>query len=75
MYYYNHIFNPQYVSRSNYLQLQNEIARYQANQNFEVVKAVKAMHDLCEAIKNMDTEHQEQAAGLCLAEIVREFNL
>ena len=75
MYYYNHIFNPQYVSRYNYLQMQNEIARYKANQSIEVAKAVKAMHDLCEAIKKMDMEHQQQAAGLCLAEIVNEFNL
>lgn len=67
------IFNQQYVSQNNYMQLQYEIAKYQANQNNEVAKAVKAMHDLCEAVKNMDTEHQQQAAELCLAEIAREF--
>ena len=44
-----------------------------ANQSNEVIKAVKAMHDLCDAVKNMDTEHQQQATALCLAEIAREF--
>ena len=37
------------------------------------MKAVKAMHDLCEAVKKMDAEHQQQAAALCLAEVAREF--
>lgn len=67
------MFNQQYVSQNNYVQLQNEIYRYQANQNNEVLKAVKAMHDLCEAVKNMDPEHQQQAAVMCLAEVAREF--
>ncbi|MCM1296490.1 MAG: hypothetical protein NC311_13210 [Muribaculaceae bacterium] len=71
--FYNNIFNQQYVSQSSYIQRQNEIARYQANQNNEVTKAVKAMHDLCEATKNMDAEHQQQAMLLCLAEAAREF--
>lgn len=67
------IFNQQYVSPTNYAQLQAEIARYQNAQSNEVIKAVKAIHDLCEAVKNMDEEHQQQAADLCLAEIAREF--
>ncbi len=67
------VFNQQYVSQNNYAQLQYEIRRYQANQSKEVSKAVKAMHDLCDAVKNMDAEHQQQAAVLCLAEIAREF--
>ncbi len=67
------MFNQQYVSQNNYAQLQYEINRYQANQSNEVIKAVKAMHDLCDAVKNMDTEHQQQATALCLAEIAREF--
>lgn len=67
------MFNQQYVSQNNYAQLQYEIAKYQANQNNEVCKAVNAMHDLCEAVKNMDADHQQQAAALCLAEIAREF--
>ncbi len=71
--FYGNIFNQEYVSQSNYIQLQNEIARYRANQNNEVAKAVKAMHDLCEAVKNMDAEHQQQATALCLAEIAQEF--
>lgn len=67
------MFNQQYVSPNNYVQLQNEIYRYQASQNNEVMKAVRAMHDLCEAVKNMDLEHQQQAAVMCLAEVAREF--
>ena len=67
------IFNQQYVSPNNYAQLQAEIARYQNAQNVKVVNAVKAIHDLCEAVKNMDVEHQRQAMCLCLDEIAREF--
>lgn len=67
------IFNQQYVSQSNYMQHRSEIARYQANQNIEVGKVVKAMHDLCEAAKKLDAQHYEQAMILCLAEIAREY--
>ncbi len=73
MFFYNNMFNQQYVSPNNYVQLQAEIARYQNAQSNEVCKVVKAMHDLCEAVKNMDADHQQQAAALCLAEIAREF--
>lgn len=71
--FYGNIFNPQYVSRDNYARHQAEIASYQANQDIEVTKAVKAMHDLCEAVNKMDADHQQQAMVLCLAEIAREF--
>lgn len=72
MHFYNNMFNQQYVSPNNYFQMQNEIARYQNAQNNEVMKAVKAMHDLCEAVKKMDPEHQQQASALCLAVIAAE---
>ena len=67
------MFNQQYVSQNNYVQHQNEIARFQANQDIEVGKAVKAMHDLCEAVKNMDSGHQQQAMVLCLDVFAKEF--
>ena len=48
--------------------------QYQAKQNEEVSKAVKAIHDLCEAVKQLDDRHQQIAFSACLAEISREFN-
>lgn len=34
----------------------------------------KAIHDLCEAVKQLDDQHQQNAFYACLAEIAREFN-
>lgn len=47
--FYNQMFNPQYVNLQYYRQI--EQMQYQAKQNEEVSKAVKAIHDLCEAVK------------------------
>lgn len=37
-------------------------------------KAVNAIHDLCEAVKQLDDHHQQIAFSACLAEMAREFN-
>ena len=76
----NQMFNPVFVNPNSYQQNQLEIARCQENlhyyqeQNSEVAKAVKAMHDLCDAIKKLDSAHQQQAFLLCLGEMGRMFN-
>lgn len=73
MYFYNQMFNQTYVNPSYYYQNQARIQQYQFEQNCEVIKAVNAVRDLCEAIKKMDDQHQEQAFYLCLAEMAKQL--
>ena len=70
--FYNQMFNPQYVNLQYYRQI--EQMQNQAKQNEEASKAVKAIHDLCEAVNQLDERHQQIAFSACLAEISREFN-
>ena len=70
--FYNQMFNPQYVNLQYYRQI--ELLQYEAKQNEEIVKAVNAIHDLCEAVKKLDDHHQQIAFSACLAEMAREFN-
>lgn len=66
------MFNPQYVNLEYYRRI--EQMQYQAKQNEEVANAVKAIHDLCEAIIKLDNQHQQIAFSACLAEMAKEFN-
>ena len=70
--FYNQMFNPQYVNLEYYRRI--EQTQYQAKQNEEIVKAVNAIHDLCEAVKKLDDHHQQIAFSACLAEMAREFD-
>lgn len=71
--FYNQMFNPQYVNPQYYFQaLQQQ--QYEQSQNEEINKAVKAMHDLCEASKNIDPAHQQQAFLACLTEMAHTLN-
>lgn len=70
--FYNQMFNPQYVNPEYYSLIKQQ--QYQAKQNEEVANAVKAIHDLCEAVKKLDEEHQQIAFSACLVEMAREFN-
>ena len=71
--FYNQMFNPQYVNQEYYYQiLQHE--QYEYVQNCEIRKAVKAMHDLCEAMKNIDDSHQQEAFDACLLELALQLN-
>lgn len=69
---FNQLFNPQCVNMAQYRRLNK--SQYDAVQNGEVAKAVKAIHDLCEAIKHIDDGHRDIAFSACLAEIAKEFN-
>ena len=51
-----------------------EIEKYNYEQNKEVINAVKAMHDLCEAVKKLDGQHQQTAFYACLAQMAKEMN-
>ena len=70
--FYNQFFSPQYVTPEYYRQVQPQIAQYQQEQNKEVYNVVKAVHDLCQAYKKLDSQHQQQAFCLALAEMAKE---
>ena len=61
--FYNQMFNPQYVNPDYYHELQRQ--QYEFDQQKEIVNAVKAIHDLCEAVKKIDANHQQQAVNAC----------
>ena len=72
--FYNQMFNPNYVNPTYYdlIQVQAE-QLYQQNQNAEVQKAIKATHDLCEAVNKLDAAHQQQAFYACLVVLASEL--
>lgn len=74
MYFNQQMFNPNTVNPQYYQSIRNQIMTYEANQNLEVTKAVKAIHDLCEAVKKMDEPYQREAFGLCLQQMAVEFH-
>lgn len=74
MYFNQQMFNPSTVNPQYYQSIRNQIMTYEANQNLEVTKAVKAIHDLCEAVKKMDEPHQREAFALCLQQMAVEFH-
>lgn len=70
-YFYDAMFNPQYVNPDNY-KLQRQM-QHKYDQDKKVADAVKAIHDLCEAVKGMDQFHQQQAFQACLAQMALEL--
>lgn len=72
-YYGDMMFNPQYVNQAYYNQMQAQIAQYNFEQNTEVVKTIHAVRDLCQAIKKMDNQHQQEAFLASLAVMAQEF--
>ena len=74
MYFYNQMFNPQYVNQDYYRQVANQAVQYNYQQNAEVAKVVKAFHDLLESAKKLDNQHQQTAFNLCLLEMARQMN-
>lgn len=69
---YNQIFNPQFVDPNYYSQASQQ-NRYECEQNIEIAKAVKALHDLCEALKRIDPAHQEAASYACWTEMMNQL--
>jgi hypothetical protein len=69
----NQMFNPQYVNPQYYYTVKDEITSDNDEQCQEVANAVKAIHDLCEAVKKLDSQHQQTAFYACLAEMAKEF--
>ncbi len=71
-YFHNMMFNPQYVNADYYNQIRQ--FEYNQNQDKKVGDAIRATHDLCNAIKDMDQEHQQQAFWECFAIMAEEFH-
>ena len=61
-------------TRSSEFTLNDFHIKYNRNQDIEILKAVKAVHDLCEAVKKMDTAHQQTAFLACLQQMAIEMN-
>lgn len=71
-YFNNMMFNPQYVNPDYYNQIRQ--FEYKQNQDKKVKDAINAMHDLCDAVKDMDQEHQQQAFLGCLGVMAEELH-
>ena len=74
MNFYNQMFNPQYVNPQYFQEMQKQIEQYHFEQNKVVYNAVKAMHDLCEAVNKLDDYHKQIAFSGCIAEIAKANN-
>lgn len=74
--FYQQMFNPTYANGNYYAQkqVQDQLAQYNLEQNSEVMKVIKAMHDLCDAVKKLDNDHQQQAFVACVGVLAQEFN-
>ena len=70
-YFNSMMFNPQYVNPNYYSQIQQN--NYNMEQNKKVFDAVKATHELCQAVKYMDEQHQQEAFKACLETLAQEF--
>ena len=68
--FYGQMFNPAYVNPQHYQEILR-FHQYQLEQDKEVLNAVKAMHDLCEAINKLDDAHKQAAFNGCLVEFGR----
>ena len=67
------MFNPQYVNPNYYHQMIQQ-QKYETEQNKKIADAVKAVHDLCEAVRGMDNAHQQKAFIACLIELGKTYN-
>ena len=74
MYFNQQMFNPSTVNPNNYHAVKDQIARLDIEQNKEIANAVKAVHDLCEAVKKLDEAHQHTAFLLCLKQMGEDMH-
>ncbi len=74
MYFNEQMFNPATVNPQYYDSVRKQAEQYEWKQNEEIINAVKAVHDLCDAVKKMDMAHQQTAFLACLQQMAVEFN-
>lgn len=68
---YDQIFNQQYVNPDYLQQLQ---LQHHAEQQAEIIKAVKALHDYFDAARKIEPAYQQQAFLACASAILEEMN-
>ena len=68
---YDQLFNKQYVNTSYLQQLQ---LHHHAEQQAEISKAVKALHDYFDAARKIEPDYQQQAFQACATAILEEMN-
>ena len=69
---YEQIFNQRYVQPEYYNQLR--LQEYQAQQHHEIEKAVKALHDYCDAARKIAPEYHSIALQKCIEAILLEIS-
>lgn len=74
MYFTDQMFNPATVNPQYYDSIRAQIIQSNWEQEKEIANAVKAIHDLCGAIKKLDTNHQQAAFYACLQQIAIEMH-
>ena len=73
-YFNNQLFNPLYVNPQYYHSIESQIQQNEFEQYKEIGNAMKAIHDLFEAARKIDTQHQTAAFNACLAQLAIEMN-
>ena len=74
MYFNEQMFNPNTVNQQYYDSVKAQIEQYNRNQDKEILNAVKAIHDLCDAVKKLDSADQQAAFYACLQQMAIEMN-
>ena len=69
---YEQMFNRQYVNENYLLTLQCQ--QYHNEQCMEIAKAVKAIHDYCEAARKISPEYQGEAFRQCAMAALEEMS-
>ena len=69
---YQQMFNLQYVNEDYLKQIQYQ--QYKAEQQKEIEKAVKAIHDYCDAARKIKPEFQNEAFYQCAVAVINEMN-
>ena len=69
---YDKIFNQQYVNSDCLIQIQRQ--QYHAEQQYEITKAMNALHEYFAAARKISPEYRQQAAMECLAVIWEEIS-
>lgn len=73
---YEQLFNPQYVNYQSYLNCQAQQAimraQHEYEQQAEIAKAVKAIHDYFEAMRKLDPQHHQEALLACAVAAMEE---
>lgn len=69
---YGQMFNPQYVNPE-YLRQQQIQQLHDYEQRQEIMKAVNAIHDYCEAVSKISPQYQQVAFFACATAVLEEM--